>query len=217
MADSSAGRGRGKRPAHLAFIAGKDEDGGRPEPSEPEPVSDRARFVRDEHGELIVIKPGTKEQKEDKTAEDVQYEAYLQGRASGAIRAINGYSDGVDRAAAADSASALEATERAGDRGTRKYAPSRAHGAARFKRPSGRAVTTAEEVTKSAAQSMEEAMRRAREASDDEDEQLLSAATLADKAMGEPRPRHVVLKCHMKAPVCRTSTVAGPKHSCARR
>ncbi|EOD17089.1 hypothetical protein EMIHUDRAFT_470333 [Emiliania huxleyi CCMP1516] len=178
----SAGRGRGdgKRPAHLAFLDGPDK---RREP-EPAAKSDRATFLRDEHGELVVIKPGEELPQEEKTAEDEQYEAYLQGRASGAIRAINGYSDGVDRAALADSASARDAEQQS----ERHHKPASAYNrAAKFKKRSeSSSAGASEETVRSAAASMDEAMKRAREASDSEDEDVLSlgAAALADKAMG---------------------------------
>jgi len=178
----SAGRGRGdgKRPAHLAFLDGPDK---RREP-EPAAKSDRATFLRDEHGELVVIKPGEELPQEEKTAEDEQYEAYLQGRASGAIRAIHGYSDGVDRAALADSASARDAEQQS----ERHHKPASAYNrAAKFKKRSeSSSAGASEETVRSAAASMDEAMKRAREASDSEDEDVLSlgAAALADKAMG---------------------------------
>jgi len=204
-------RGRGKRPAHLAFLdeIGGTASRGRGRPSEPEPPSDRARFLRDEHGELIVIKPGEKQVEEEKTAEDLHYEAYVQGRAVGAIRAINGYSECVDRAAEASSGSARDAEDRERE-GNRTHAPARVHNAARLKRPGERGDGRSEETTKTAAQSMDEAMRRAREASDGEkeDEDLsLSAAALADKSMGA---------CHAVATSAGARSFSAPHVVCTR-
>ena len=80
-----AGRGRGKRPADAAPLAAP---------------SDRAAFYRDERGELVVLKPGEKQEVKEKTAEELHYEAYLEGKRSYGGYSAGGYSDGVDRAAA---------------------------------------------------------------------------------------------------------------------
>lgn len=149
----------------------------------------KAIFTRDSHGELVIVKPGEKTEAElkveNRTAEDEHYEAYLQGRSAGKIHEIGGYSDGIDRAAMADSASARDG-ERTGE--PRKYAPSRAHNhGVKYKRQKG---VTSEQATAEAAaaagSAMDQAMQRARAGSDDDDEMAalsMTAAQLASRAM----------------------------------
>ena len=149
----------------------------------------KAIFTRDSHGELVIVKPGEKTEAElkveNRTAEDEHYEAYLQGRSAGKIHEIGGYSDGIDRAAMADSASARDG-ERTGE--PRKYAPSRAHNhGVKYKRQKG--VTSEQAVAEAAAaagSAMDQAMQRARAGSDDDDEMAalsMTAAQLASRAM----------------------------------
>ena len=176
-----AGRGRGRgqaaAPSVQQGLVGDNQD------------RSKAIFTRDSHGELVIVKPGEKTEAElkveNRTAEDEHYEAYLQGRSAGKIHEIGGYSDGIDRAAMADSASARDG-ERTGE--PRKYAPSRAHNhGVKYKRQKG--VTSEHAVAEAAAaagSAMDQAMQRARAGSDDDDEMAalsMSAAQLASRAM----------------------------------
>ena len=176
-----AGRGRGRgqaaAPSVQQGLVGDNQD------------RSKAIFTRDSHGELVIVKPGEKTEAElkveNRTAEDEHYEAYLQGRSAGKIHEIGGYSDGIDRAAMADSASARDG-ERTGE--PRKYAPPRAHNhGVKYKRQKG--VTSEHAVAEAAAaagSAMDQAMQRARAGSDDDDEMAalsMSAAQLASRAM----------------------------------
>ena len=176
-----AGRGRGRgqaaAPSVQQGLVGDNQD------------RSKAIFTRDSHGELVIVKPGEKTEAElkveNRTAEDEHYEAYLQGRSAGKIHEIGGYSDGIDRAAMADSASARDG-ERTGE--PRKYAPSRAHNhGVKYKRQKG--VTSEQAVAEAAAaagSAMDQAMQRARAGSDDDDEMAalsMTAAQLASRAM----------------------------------
>ena len=176
-----AGRGRGRgqaaAPSVQQGLVGDNQD------------RSKAIFTRDSHGELVIVKPGEKTEAElkveNRTAEDEHYEAYLQGRSAGKIHEIGGYSDGIDRAAMADSASARDG-ERSGE--PRKYAPSRAHNhGVKYKRQKG--VTSEQAVAEAAAaagSAMDQAMQRARAGSDDDDEMAalsMTAAQLASRAM----------------------------------
>ena len=176
-----AGRGRGRgqaaAPSVQQGLVGDNQD------------RSKAIFTRDSHGELVIVKPGEKTEAElkveNRTAEDEHYEAYLQGRSAGKIHEIGGYSDGIDRAAMADSASARDG-ERTGE--PRKYAPSRAHNhGVKYKRQKG--VTSEHAVAEAAAaagSAMDQAMQRARAGSDDDDEMAalsMTAAQLASRAM----------------------------------
>eukprot|EP00965_Chrysotila_dentata_P016313 539378-Pleurochrysis_carterae.AAC.2 len=210
--------------ASLVPAAGRGRGRGRGKREREDEESDgRARFYRDDHGDLQVLKPGEThpDEIEDEnkctkrfeaelqslvwtlrgleadivdpfrstarsslTEEDLQYEAYLAGKNRGAISKIGGYSDGIDRAAVADSASARDAEAQSGERG--KYAPARAYNrSAKFKQSKG--SSSAEDSGAVGAMKMELAMRRARECSDDEDEDedalSLNALQLANRAM----------------------------------
>jgi len=177
---SGVGRGRGAgrgRPAH-----------------EVTAETGKARFVRDEHGELVVVKPGERApgeiDDEDKDAEQLQYEAYLAGKSRGAVSKIGGYSDGVDRAAFADSAAAREAEGSADQSGEkRKYAPAQAYNRSSKYKKSASGQSQGE-ASADGIRKMREAMQRAREASDDDDDDDddaaaadMNAEQLADSSM----------------------------------
>lgn len=96
----------------------------------------KARFVRDTvTGDLRVIRPDDPDYvpapppaPAEKTAEDLHYERYLSGKQRGDVARIGGFSDGVDRAAAADSAAARDAEERErAGRDGKSHAPSHAY------------------------------------------------------------------------------------------
>ena len=50
-----------------------------------------------------MLKPGEKQEVKEKTAEELHYEAYLEGKRSYGGYSAGGYSDGVERAAATSS------------------------------------------------------------------------------------------------------------------
>ena len=151
--------------------------------------SDRARFVRDEHGDIVVVKSGEKtpaeiEAEREKSAEELHYEAYLEGRSSGAVRRIGGFSDGIDKAAAVDSSYAREAEERErSGEAARQHAPARAHNRGhKFK--DQRHKSAGESAGRVGVRAFDQAMARARAVSDDDDDEAMpSAAVLCDRAM----------------------------------
>jgi len=165
------GRGRGKRP-----LEGPPDDG-------------KARFERDEHGDLKVVKPGellsSEKYEAEKTEEDLHYEAYLSGKAAGKIREIGGFSDGVDRAAVADSNYARESAAKEGE--PSKYAPSRAYNNSLKFKHSKKSQADSGASRADGIRALDQAMRRAAEGSDDDEDGIdslsMNAVQLANRAM----------------------------------
>ena len=165
-----AGRGRGKRPADAAPLAAP---------------SDRAAFYRDERGELVVLKPGEKQEVKEKTAEELHYEAYLEGKRSYGGYSAGGYSDGVDRAAATSSYS-YEASSSGGGSGGGGRGPDRGRGR-KMQKVQDAAALRAESL-KSGADELNQALKRAREGSDDDGD--------GDDDAGEMPPQNAVQLCN---------------------
>ena len=189
----------------------------------PRNETGKALFVRDMKGELVTVLPGqlmpTKvsaateeaavvvaaaaEQQEAsrlaaRSAEDIQYEAYLGGRDAkgGNVWIADAGKASTDKAAFADSISAQIAAEReASGGGDRQYATARAYDRGRgVKKQSGASSSgggafggaTSLAEAKAGASVAQAALERAREASDDEDDEAslsLTAAQLAGRAM----------------------------------
>ena len=184
------------------------------------PVNDtgRALFVRDQHGNLVTVLPGApmpakaqaaseaskkvaekaeavyeEKRLEERTEEDIQYEAYLQGKKSngGKIYLQNAGMGASDRSAFQDSLAAevAEARESEG----KEYKPSRAYDrGAKMKKQSGKGNGgflggTSVEAAKLGAQKANEAMARALENSDDDDDDdgtlHMNAVQMANRAM----------------------------------
>ena len=182
----------------------------------PRNTTGKALFVRDAHGELVTVLPGqvmpekAKAASEDavatvakaeerreaerlaaRSAEDVQYDAYLNGRDAkkGNVWIQGAGIASADRAAAADSISAQMAS-------SKEYAPSRAHDrSAKMKKSSsagasssggayGGSISVA--AARVGAEKAAAALARAREASDDDDEDdelNASAVSLVERSM----------------------------------
>jgi len=191
------------------------------EDAAPRNLSGKALFVRDSKGELVTVLPGqlmpakveaasaeaaeavaeAAEQHEAarlaaRSEEDVQYEAYLNGRDAkgGNVWIPNAGKASSDKAYFADSISAQIAAEReAAGGGEQQHAPARAYDRnAKFKKQTatssggtyGGATSAAD--AHAGASLAQAALERAREASDDEDDEEslnLTAAQLAGRAM----------------------------------
>ena len=157
-----------------------------------------AQFYRDASGELHVVKEGEEnpdDRKErEKTDEDRHYEAYLEGRQSGKVRRIGGYSDGADRAYF-DSSEAFASSSSKDGEEKREYKPAAAYNrGAKFKGKGGKANGDSgdklADAMRNGAGKLQEALDKARAASDDEDDGEgdddgadPNAAQLASRAM----------------------------------
>ena len=135
-------------------------------------------FYRDAQGELHALKPGEEnpddKREREKTDEDHQYEAYLEGRQAGKVRRIGGYSDGIDRAALEASSSYAEIQDRESKGEAKQYKPAAAYNhKAKVKKQGGGGNGDTRDMVADAMRNgagrLQQAMERAREASDDDE------------------------------------------------
>ena len=162
-------------------------------------MSKPVTFYRDASGELHVLKEGEEnpdDRKErEKTDEDRHYEAYLEGRQAGKVRRIGGYSDGADRAYF-DSSDAFASSSSKDGEEKREYKPAAAYNrGAKIKgkgggKANGDTGDQLADAMRNGAGKLQQALDKARAASDDEDEGEgdddgadPNAAQLASRAM----------------------------------
>ncbi len=166
----------------------------------------KKEFYRDRNGELHVLEPGQEnpddKREREKTDEDRHYEDYLAGKSSGKVRRIGGYSDGIDRAALESSDSFVTDKDGSGivpygsssqTQGERKHAPAKAYNhrnkiKGKPRQAGAGASDSLSDAINTGAGKLQQALDRARAASDDEDGSDGEAAArdavrLADLAM----------------------------------